>query len=241
MGKKHLTHRRHVKLNGTHQLGKRDRGTYYTAGLGACGKTNVPSDFIIALDPVQYGGGENCFKMVTITFEGRSAQAQVTDLCPSCPDRGIDMTTRLFRALSGGSLEAGVLDVEWHFNDQEPQQQPSPSPSPPPPKHSPKPTSEAPPPPPPPPPTQSTEAKQSSSSAPVKVTKTSISVSASSTKLASTQTNISSSSAPSSTASQTAVNFPPGAAPPLPTPNNLADLPALIVGLGNLVLAQHQG
>jgi hypothetical protein len=46
---------------------------------GACGIVNKASDFIVALNSAQYAGGEHCFKMITITVNGKSTQAQITD------------------------------------------------------------------------------------------------------------------------------------------------------------------
>ncbi|KAJ3473261.1 hypothetical protein NLI96_g13072 [Meripilus lineatus] len=55
------------------------RFTYYAAGLGACGKTNSGSDFIVALNSAQFAGGSNCFKEITISYKGKSTQAQIVD------------------------------------------------------------------------------------------------------------------------------------------------------------------
>ncbi|KIO13402.1 hypothetical protein M404DRAFT_60363, partial [Pisolithus tinctorius Marx 270] len=82
------------------------RFTYYAVGLGACGQTNVASDF-------QYGGGQYCFQMITITVNGKTAQAQIMDECPGCPDEGLDFSQGLFTFFS--DLSAGVLYGTWNF------------------------------------------------------------------------------------------------------------------------------
>jgi hypothetical protein len=117
-------HHRHRDLanrsRGDVQLFKRfdnARFTYYAVGLGACGKWNKPGDFIVALNVHQYGGGypgPNCFKMITISFGGKTAQAQIMDECMGCPYGGLDFSEGLFQYFS--DLGAGVLYGSWEFN-----------------------------------------------------------------------------------------------------------------------------
>jgi len=89
------------------------RFTYYAAGLGACGKTNSASDFIVAMNSGQFSGGSHCFDTITISFGGKSTQAQVMDECPGCPYGGLDFSEGLFKYFS--SLDAGVLTGSWVF------------------------------------------------------------------------------------------------------------------------------
>ncbi|KAI6022705.1 RlpA-like double-psi beta-barrel-protein domain-containing protein-containing protein [Pisolithus marmoratus] len=89
------------------------RFTYYAVGLGACGQTNQPSDFIVALNSAQYGGGQYCFQMITITVNGKTGQAQIMDECPGCPYGGLDFSEGLFTYFS--DLSAGVLYGTWNF------------------------------------------------------------------------------------------------------------------------------
>jgi len=96
------------------------RATYYAAGLGACGITNSGSDFIVALNFKMFGNNEylgpNCFKKITISYGGKTTVAQITDACEACPSYGgIDMSESLFKFFS--PLSAGVISVDWHFND----------------------------------------------------------------------------------------------------------------------------
>lgn len=45
------------------------RATFYATGLGACGEWNNDSDYIVALNSEQYGGGypgPECFKKIQI-------------------------------------------------------------------------------------------------------------------------------------------------------------------------------
>jgi len=87
--------------------------TYYAAGLGACGKVNNPSDFIVALNAAQFDGGAHCFETITITVNGKSTQAQITDECMGCPWGGLDFTSGLFTFFASESL--GVITGSWVF------------------------------------------------------------------------------------------------------------------------------
>ncbi|PWN40492.1 hypothetical protein IE81DRAFT_325489 [Ceraceosorus guamensis] len=91
------------------------RATYYEAGLGACGRTNSGSDFIVAVNPAQWAGGSNCFKTITITVGGKSRTAQITDLCPGCPSGALDLSQGLFTQFADTS--AGVFQMSWSFGD----------------------------------------------------------------------------------------------------------------------------
>ncbi|EIN03661.1 hypothetical protein PUNSTDRAFT_109272 [Punctularia strigosozonata HHB-11173 SS5] len=144
------------------------RFTFYETGLGACGKTNTDADFIVALNSQQYGSGGNCFDMITITANGKTTQAQITDECPGCPYGGLDLSPGLFSFFADQS--AGVIYGSWNFGSGS-----DPAPSSTSTTHSPKPTptttSEPPPPsttstsePPPPTTTSSKTHKTSSSS-----------------------------------------------------------------------------
>jgi len=94
------------------------RFTWFADGLGACGKYNTPSQHIVALNSAQYGGGSpgpQCFKMISITANGKTATAQIMDECPGCPYGGLDMSTGLFQVFA--DLGAGVLQGTWDFID----------------------------------------------------------------------------------------------------------------------------
>ncbi|KAL6303393.1 hypothetical protein BKA93DRAFT_750563 [Sparassis latifolia] len=91
--------------------------TVYDPGLGACGITNVPSDFVVALDSDQYGSGypgPNCFLSITIQVGNTTAIAQITEECPSCPLYGLQLTPGLFEVFA--ALEVGVLYGTWWVN-----------------------------------------------------------------------------------------------------------------------------
>ncbi|OCH90900.1 hypothetical protein OBBRIDRAFT_729817 [Obba rivulosa] len=93
------------------------RGTWFDVGLGACGYTNVNSDKIVAISADIYGDGGNCnqYVQVTNTANGKSAWGQTRDKCPGCGAYDLDMSPSLFEEL--GSLDTGVLEIEWHFEN----------------------------------------------------------------------------------------------------------------------------
>ncbi|EKM55664.1 uncharacterized protein PHACADRAFT_256446 [Phanerochaete carnosa HHB-10118-sp] len=247
VGSHETPRRRHPGTNflgQNHTLSKRfddARFSYYEAGQGACGATNSDSDSIVALNSAQFAGGSNCFQMITISYNGKSTQAQITDECPGCPYGGLDLTPGLFSFFA--SEDAGIIYGTWNFGSGA---APSPSPSPTPaptPTPTPTPTSVWTPPvivvttssstssPPPPPPTtsSSTEAQKSSSA-----TSSTPTPSTSSTSSASSAPPSSSSSAASSMASSTSSAV--AAAPS----GNINQLNSVILRLAALAAAAEQ-
>ncbi|KIJ67209.1 hypothetical protein HYDPIDRAFT_165904 [Hydnomerulius pinastri MD-312] len=94
------------------------RFTFYDVGLGACGVWNNRNDPIVALNVAQFGAGypgPYCFKTITISFGGKTAQATITDKCMGCPWGGLDFSRGLFDFFA--SEDVGVLTGEWWFND----------------------------------------------------------------------------------------------------------------------------
>ena len=94
------------------------RLTWYEVGLGACGKVNVATDFIVAMNIPQFGPGypgPNCGKTITITANGKTTKAKVMDKCPICPQGGLDLSRGLFNYFA--SLDVGVLSGTWSFDD----------------------------------------------------------------------------------------------------------------------------
>ncbi|KAJ3473943.1 hypothetical protein NLI96_g12739 [Meripilus lineatus] len=90
------------------------RFTWYNVGLGACGRTNVPSDFVVALNGVQWANRAHCGKRITISARGKTTQATIVDLCPGCPNNGLDLSSGLFKFFA--PLDVGVITGSWNFN-----------------------------------------------------------------------------------------------------------------------------
>jgi len=110
-------------------LFKRDSGahfTFYQDGVGACGKTNKPSDFIVALNSQQFNGGAHCFETITITVGGKTNQATIVDECMGCGFNNLDFSQGLFDFF--GSESAGVLQGSWSFGSGNSNPSPSPTP-----------------------------------------------------------------------------------------------------------------
>ncbi|KAI0713777.1 hypothetical protein C8Q76DRAFT_732556 [Earliella scabrosa] len=133
--------RRHHAVNltqrGTHLEKRFDktRFTYFEVGQNACGSYDQDSDFIVALNIEQWAGGSHCYAPITVFYKGKSAQAKITDECPSCPHGALDLSPSLFSFLADG-LDAGEVYGSWVFGSGE---EPKPAP-PPPPKPKPSPT-----------------------------------------------------------------------------------------------------
>ncbi|KAG8219831.1 RlpA-like double-psi beta-barrel-protein domain-containing protein-containing protein [Butyriboletus roseoflavus] len=113
-----VRHRRTDNLSSTFDAKyKRDANaafTYFNDGQGACGATNGPNDFIVALNSAEYNGGTHCFEMITITIGGKTAQAQITDECPGCTAGGLDFSQGLFEFFA--PLSVGELYGSWSYN-----------------------------------------------------------------------------------------------------------------------------
>jgi len=118
----HVNHR-DVAKRASGDLSKRaqfpnTRWTFYSTGLGACGKTNQDSDFIVALSQDNFGTAypsPDCFKMITMTYGGKTTQAQIVDACPGCPPNGLDLSPGLFSFFADQGL--GVITGSWSFAD----------------------------------------------------------------------------------------------------------------------------
>jgi hypothetical protein len=105
------------------------RATFYDVGLGACGGYNVASDYIVALNTAQYGGGypgPNCGRSITISANGVTVQATIQDQCPSCDYGALDLSRSLFQRFA--SEDKGTFQMSWWYNDGNSQPQPKPEP-----------------------------------------------------------------------------------------------------------------
>jgi len=126
-------HARHADIarraEGDVQLWKRvdhSRWSFYDVGLGACGKHNVASDFIVALNTPQYGGGypgPHCFKTIVMQYNGKTTEATIMDQCPGCGYGGLDLSRGLFRFFD--SEDKGLIYGSWWFKGEGPAAPPS--------------------------------------------------------------------------------------------------------------------
>ncbi|TNY20251.1 hypothetical protein DMC30DRAFT_265805 [Rhodotorula diobovata] len=101
-----------------HNLSKRGysgRATFFEPGLGACGTYSSSSDYMVAMNQAQYGDlgavSSWCFQTITISYGGKTANAQVLDACPGCPYGGLDFSPSLFKHFADESV--GVFYMNW--------------------------------------------------------------------------------------------------------------------------------
>ena len=90
------------------------RMTWYRDGLDACGWSNTPDQFIVAISESLFGSGEHCGKSLTISYGGKTATATVADRCEVCPEYGLDLSEGLFSYFAPESQ--GILQAQWSFN-----------------------------------------------------------------------------------------------------------------------------
>jgi len=102
--------------------------TNFVDGRGACGATNGPNDFIVALNSAEYNGGAHCFQMITIIVNGKTAVAQITDECPGCGPGGLDLSNGLFEFFA--PLDQGEIYGTWYYNSDMTSSSSTPTPTP---------------------------------------------------------------------------------------------------------------
>lgn len=97
---------------------------YQNNTMNACGTISADSDMIIGIGPDFYGDidtvSSKCFQHITVALASdptTNVDVTLTDACDECGgDGNIYLSIAAFKALSGGSLEAGVLHVDWAFS-----------------------------------------------------------------------------------------------------------------------------
>jgi expansin (peptidoglycan-binding protein) len=98
--------------------------TWYDVGMGACGKTNVPSDHIVAISEAMFdaynpGNPNNnplCGKYVSITGkDGQKYRAQIVDRCPGCSKTDLDLSQEFFNLVTQNG-DGRVGNMEWCFD-----------------------------------------------------------------------------------------------------------------------------
>lgn len=101
------------------------QGTYYTPGLGSCGKSHSSSDMIVAVSHEMYdskakGGDPNsnplCGKEIEAQYGSRKVHVKVVDRCTGCKGHDLDFSPAAFKKLS--SMGKGRLhNLKWKFVD----------------------------------------------------------------------------------------------------------------------------
>ncbi|KAJ1973952.1 hypothetical protein H4R33_006884 [Dimargaris cristalligena] len=92
--------------------------TFYDGkGTHACGNEGEDGELTVAINTKQMGtksnGNVNCFKMMTIVWKGKTAKAKVTDQCPPCADKQIDVSQAVADFFGDDFKSAGENQVTW--------------------------------------------------------------------------------------------------------------------------------
>ncbi|THH30081.1 hypothetical protein EUX98_g4101 [Antrodiella citrinella] len=102
-------------------------GTFYETGLGACGITNVDTDFIAAIGfaafdsyPGYTGGNPNnnpiCGKKVTAHYQGKQVTVAITDRCAGCEiATSLDFSPSAFDQLADPAV-GRIHGVTWSYD-----------------------------------------------------------------------------------------------------------------------------
>ncbi|KAG7091825.1 hypothetical protein E1B28_008229 [Marasmius oreades] len=96
--------------------------TFYTPGLGSCGRTNNANELVAAVAspvfdtfPGHTANPNNnpiCGKTAVVTFGGKSVTVTIVDRCPGCGSGGIDLSPAAFQKLA--PLSQGRLSgTKW--------------------------------------------------------------------------------------------------------------------------------
>jgi expansin (peptidoglycan-binding protein) len=88
-------------------------GTFYTVGLGSCGKTNSDTELVAALSSDLMEGGKYCGKKIKITTPTGTVTATVVDTCPGCAKGSVDLSISAFKKI--GKVAAGRIAIKWSF------------------------------------------------------------------------------------------------------------------------------
>ncbi|KAJ6505854.1 RlpA-like double-psi beta-barrel-protein domain-containing protein-containing protein [Mycena vitilis] len=100
-------------------------GTFYTPGLGACGKTNDSKDLIVAVGHGLFDsypgatGNPNknpiCGKKLRATYGKKSVVVEVVDRCAGCPGASdLDFTENGFTKLASKDL-GRLQGLKWEW------------------------------------------------------------------------------------------------------------------------------
>ncbi|KAJ2214496.1 hypothetical protein EV179_002901 [Coemansia sp. RSA 487] len=88
-------------------------GTYFTPGLGSCGKTNAEDEFIAAINAPQYGTYANpnnapvCGRCALVKGALGRVKVTITDKCPPCKHGDLDLSPVAFMEI--GDMDDGTF------------------------------------------------------------------------------------------------------------------------------------
>ncbi|CAO3589681.1 unnamed protein product [Absidia cylindrospora] len=87
--------------------------TYYTVGLGSCGKTSTDRQLVAALSSDLMSKGKYCGKKIKIKTPTGTVTATVVDTCPGCAKNSVDLSITAFKKI--GKVAAGRISINWSF------------------------------------------------------------------------------------------------------------------------------
>ncbi|KAJ7052135.1 hypothetical protein C8F01DRAFT_1337948 [Mycena amicta] len=73
---------------------------------------------VVALSHLNWDGSSHCDKKLSISYNGKSADAIIVDECMGCPPWGLDFSQSLFGHFVGGEQnneEVGIIYGDWSF------------------------------------------------------------------------------------------------------------------------------
>ncbi|KAF8810172.1 hypothetical protein BYT27DRAFT_7222192 [Phlegmacium glaucopus] len=111
LGRHHEIARRAEGNVELYKRGAGSRWSFYnveTGNAGSCGTFHNNGDFTVAMNAAQMNSGW-CYKTITMTYNGRTTTASITDTCPGCPWNGLDLTEGLFQFFAPSSV--GIIYV----------------------------------------------------------------------------------------------------------------------------------
>ncbi|KAF6746280.1 hypothetical protein DFP72DRAFT_1175660 [Ephemerocybe angulata] len=113
---------KHASNNSALQVrGANSKWSWYdteTGNPGLCGEYIKNSDFVVARSASDFSNSD-CFKTVTLSYKGRTAQAVIKDVCSGCPPNGLDLSKGLYRFIAPDADDI-LWDGDWWFGGEKP-------------------------------------------------------------------------------------------------------------------------
>ncbi|CAG8510920.1 7807_t:CDS:2 [Paraglomus brasilianum] len=97
------------------------QATFYSVGLGACGKTNNDNQFVGAISAHRFGNPPNpnnspfCGRRVSVNGPKGSVIITLVDRCEGCKPGDLDLSPKAFKKIA--SLSDGRIQITWNFAD----------------------------------------------------------------------------------------------------------------------------
>ncbi|KAJ6617260.1 hypothetical protein B0H10DRAFT_2034079 [Mycena sp. CBHHK59/15] len=112
----HIPASRHAGAahNATSKRASNAKFSLFDGGSAACGPGEYSNtEYIVAISTEQWDNGAPCYKEITISYGGKTANAQIVDECIICPYNGLDLTRGLFSHFADTNL--GIIYGDWEY------------------------------------------------------------------------------------------------------------------------------